>query len=46
MIGLGTVAVREYIEELRELEIKAAAIASAHVETYGPHGCLRCCAVH
>ncbi len=38
MIGLGTVAVREYIEELRELEIKAAAIASAHVDTYGPHG--------
>ena len=38
MIGLGTVAVREYIEELRELEIKTAAIASAHVDTYGPHG--------
>ena len=38
MIGLGTVAVREYIEELRELEIKAAAVASAHVDTYGPHG--------
>ncbi len=38
MIGLGTVAVREYVEELRELEIKSAAIASAHIDTYGPHG--------
>ena len=38
MIGLGTVAVREYIEELRELEIKAAAVAPAHIDTMGPHG--------
>ena len=38
MIGLGTVAVREYVEKLHELEIKQAAIASAHVDTYGPHG--------
>ena len=38
MIGLGTVAVREHIEEQHEMQIKAAAIASAHVETCGPHG--------
>jgi hypothetical protein len=38
MIGLGTVAVREYVEQLHELEIKQAAIASAHVDTRGPHG--------
>ena len=38
MIGLGTVAVREYIESLRELEIKAATVAPAHVITKGPHG--------
>jgi hypothetical protein len=38
MIGLGTVAVREHIEEQHEMQIKAAAIASAHVKTCGPHG--------
>ena len=38
MIGLGTVAVRNYIEKVHELEIKTAAIASAHVKTLGPHG--------
>jgi DNA topoisomerase VI subunit B len=38
MIGLGTVAVRAYVEKLRNLEIKQAAIASAYVKTYGPHG--------
>ena len=38
MIGLGTVAVREHIENQHEMQIKAAAIAAAHVETCGPHG--------
>ena len=38
MIGLGTVAVREYIEDLHELEIKSAAVAPAHVATKGPSG--------
>lgn len=38
MIGLGTVAVREHIEEQHEIQIKATAVASAHVETCGPHG--------
>ena len=38
MIGLGTVAVREYVESLHELEIKAAAVAPAHVVTKGPSG--------
>ena len=38
MIGLGTVAVREYVEELHDLEIKAAAVAPAHIDTKGPSG--------
>jgi hypothetical protein len=38
MIGLGTLSVREYLARCRDPEIVKAAIAQAHVETFGPLG--------
>jgi hypothetical protein len=37
-IGLGTLAVREYLADLREPEIAPARIADAYVNTFGPAG--------
>ena len=37
-IGLGTLAVREYLERCRALEIVGATIAPAYISTFGPQG--------
>jgi len=37
-IGLGTLAVRNYLKDLRDLEINDAEIAAAGVSTKGPMG--------
>jgi len=38
-IGLGTLAVREYIEQVHDLQMQEAALEAAHVVTHGPNGC-------
>jgi len=38
-IGLGTIAVREYVESIGPLKLKEAGFAPASVETSGPDGC-------
>ena len=39
MIGLGTVAVRDYIEEAHHLKMQEAGFAPARIVTRGPDGC-------
>jgi hypothetical protein len=39
LIGLGTVAIRNYLRGVRHLKLDEADFAAATVDTYGPHGC-------
>jgi hypothetical protein len=39
IIGLGTLNVRDYLEQIRSPKLKAASFSSASVETHGPAGC-------
>jgi len=39
MIGLGTLAVRGYIEGVHDLKVQGAGVASARIITRGPDGC-------
>jgi hypothetical protein len=38
LIGLGTLAVRDYIGRFREPAVKPVSVAAAHIETHGPAG--------
>jgi hypothetical protein len=39
IIGLGTLNVRDYLDQIRSPKLKAASFSSASVETHGPAGC-------
>jgi hypothetical protein len=39
VIGLGTVAVRKYLRQVRPLKLEEAGFAPASVTTFGPNGC-------